>query len=171
MSNMCLFENISFNRVPLNCRSAGTRLTFLLTSSQLGLCSGLKPTETCWELEWRRPLVATEEPYCPMVLRLWHMEIHSNFLSTFPGIQYFGIHFSARRKTNRPIRSEEVGVGQILAGAIHVLHLGKEVQVVLMEVQVEELSRHVRTLNHRLTEETWTAEISASQTTHGCVTC
>lgn len=37
-------------------------LTFLLTSSQLGLCSGLKPTETCRELECRSPLVATEDP-------------------------------------------------------------------------------------------------------------
>lgn len=54
-------------------------------------------------------------------------------------------------RTDHPISSEKVSIRQILAGSFHILHLTEEVQVVLMKVQAEELSRHVRTLNNQLT--------------------
>lgn len=56
-------------------------------------------------------------------------------------------------RTDRPISSEKVGIRQILAGSFHILHLAEEVQVVLVKVQAEELSGHVRTLNNQLTGE------------------
>lgn len=49
--------------------------------------------------------------------------------------------FNYLKNTNHPIRSEKVSIREVLAGIVHILHLRKEVQVVLVEVQVEELSR------------------------------
>lgn len=56
-------------------------------------------------------------------------------------------------RTDRPISSEEVSIRQILAGSLHILQLTEEVQVVLVKVEAEELSGHVRTLNNQLTGE------------------
>lgn len=58
-------------------------------------------------------------------------------------IRLFLFVFNVWERTDCPISSEKVSIRQILAGPVHILHLREEVQVVLVEVQVEELSRHV----------------------------
>lgn len=60
--------------------------------------------------------------------------------------------------TDHPISTEKVSIRQIFAGMVHILHFREEVQVVLVEVKDEELSRHVWALNNQLNNETWTED-------------
>jgi len=52
--------------------------------------------------------------------------------------------------THTPLCCQEVSIRKVLAGPCYILHIRKEVRVVLMQVKVEELPWHMRTLNDKL---------------------
>ncbi len=52
--------------------------------------------------------------------------------------------------THAPLCCQEVCIREVLAGSCYILHIRKEVRVVLMQVKVEEFPRHMGTFNDNL---------------------
>lgn len=52
--------------------------------------------------------------------------------------------------THAPLCCQEVGIREVLAGSCYILYVRIEVRVVLMQVEVEEFTRHMGTLNDKL---------------------
>ena len=84
-------------------------------------------------------LICLEWNWCARIKKCWQKTTPVTSIYCLCDLETYG-----------PFTGEEICVWQILAGPRHVLHRGEEVQVVLVQVQVEELCRHVRALHHQL---------------------
>lgn len=145
----------------------GKRSTVLFMCSQWGLWRGLKPTVD-WLLACAReafecisPLVATDDPYSNMVdldckkhhdnTKVVAKILHDNSVRGW-NVTLFSlcVRLWTSNSTYTPFCCQEVSIREVLAGSCYIFHIREEVRIVLMQVKVEELTRHMRTLNNKL---------------------